>query len=786
MKVILAEKPSVARDLAKILGAKRRLDGYLEGNGYQVTWAFGHLVTLAEPEAYNAAWKNWSMKDLPMMPDEFKLTLTKNKGVREQFNTIKRLFKGSTEIICATDAGREGELIFRLILEHSKVRKKPLKRLWISSLTDSAIRQGLANLQPASNYDTLADAARSRSQADWMVGLNATRAYTLNYSHGRGIFSVGRVQSPVLAMIVRRDQEIRKFKPEPFWELKTLYRSVQFKYEKGRFEKEDEAQAIYQKIFNQPLFITEVKTKRTKQVAPQLFDLTELQRTLNRKFKFSADQTLKLAQSLYEKKILTYPRTDSRYLTDDIYPQCSTTLKKLTTNYGEQIAPLNLNSLPKSKRFFNNSKVTDHHAIIPTGEKVGSLSNEERKLYHEVTLRFISAFYPDCLKDVTDVKAEVVQEVFKARGTRIVDPGWLALYGGTAGEEKSKKKAQDDGSKTEEESQNLPEFREGESGPHEPLVHQGMTRPPNPYTEASILGAMETCGKEIDDEALKEAMKEKGLGTPATRASIIEILVNRSYIIKSKNQLRATPKGEEIIACLGEHVLTSAEMTGEWESKLKMIERGELPASQFMAEVRELTQSVTGKGSADTDKEDSFLGLCPLCGSSVIRGKTGYGCSAWKTGCQFRFHEDQFGTTLKSADVQSLLARGRLGRPRKLVDPQGNDFKGYVAMDKQGRLSLLSAEEKEAENSLGKCPLCSSPVVEKFKNYGCVDSDCKFVIWKVIAGRKTSVALAKTLLGKGRSRELKGFKSKAGKSFSTILVLKEGKIEFEFPDKGKK
>ncbi len=786
MKVILAEKPSVARDLAKILGARKRCDGYLEGNGYQVTWAFGHLVTLAEPEAYNEAWKNWSLKDLPMMPETFKLTMTKSKGVRDQFNTIKRLFKGSTEIICATDAGREGELIFRLILEHSKVRNKVLKRLWISSLTDSAIRQGLANLQPASNYDTLADAARSRSQADWLVGLNATRAYTLNYSQGRGIFSVGRVQSPVLAMIVRRDQEIRNFKAEPFWELKTLYRSVLFKYGKGRFEKQEEGQVIYQKIVNQPLTMTEIKKKRTKQVAPQLFDLTELQRTLNRKFKFSADQTLKLAQSLYEKKVLTYPRTDSRYLTNDMYPKCSGTLEKLKTNYGEQIAPLNLRSLTKSKRFFNNAKVTDHHAIIPTGEKSGQLSTEERKLYHEVTLRFIAAFYPDCLKDVTEVKAEVVGEVFKARGTCIVDPGWLALYGGTTGEEKAKKKLDGDDSKaSEDESQSLPAFQEGESGPHEPKLHQGMTRPPNPYTEASILGAMETCGKEIDDEALKEAMKDKGLGTPATRASIIEILVTRAYIIKSKNQLHATSKGEEIIACLGNHVLTSAEMTGEWESKLKMIERGDLAATQFMTEVRELTQSVAGKAIASTEEENSFLGLCPLCANSVIRGKTGYGCSAWKTGCKFRFHEEQFGTVLKSSDVQSLLARGRLSRPRKLQDAQGNDFQGYVVMDKQGRLSLLSAEEKEAENSLGKCPICTSPVVEKFKNYGCVSSDCKFVIWKVIAGRKTSVALAKTLLGKGRSRELKGFKSKAGKSFSTILVLNNGKVEFEFPERKK-
>ena len=779
MKVILAEKPSVARDLAKVLGAKKRCDGYIEGNGWQVTWAFGHLVTLAEPEAYNEAWKNWSMKDLPMMPDEFKLTLTKSKGVRDQFNTIKRLFKGATEIISAVDAGREGELIFRLILEHSKVRNKPMKRLWISSLTDSAIRQGMANLQPMQNFDNLADAARSRSQADWLVGLNATRAYTLNYSHGRGIFSVGRVQSPVLAMIVRRDQEIRNFKPEPFWELKTLYRTVQFKYEQGRFEKQEEAQAIYQKILNQPLVITDVKTKRTKQAPPQLFDLTELQRTLNRKFKFSADQTLKLAQGLYERKLITYPRTDSRYLTDDMYAQCSGILQKISNNYGSQVSVLNLQSLSKSKRFFNNAKVTDHHAIIPTGEGGGQMNDTEKRLYHEVCLRFIAAFYPDCQKDVTDVKAEVVEEKFKVRGTRIVDAGWLALYGGKVGEEKSKK---DD----EEESQNLPEFNVGESGPHEPLIHQGMTRPPNPYTEASILGAMETCGKDIDDEALKEAMKDKGLGTPATRASIIEILVNRNYIIKSKNQLRATPKGEEIIACLGEHVLTSAEMTGEWESKLKQIERGELAATQFMQEVRELTCSVTGKGSSDTDTENSFLGLCPLCGSSVIRGKTGYGCSAWKTGCQFRFHEDQFGVTLKSADVQSLLARGRTGRSRKLVDQQGQEFQGYISIDKQGSLSLLSAEEKEAENSLGKCPVCTSPVVEKFKNYGCINDDCKFVIWKTIAGRKTSVALAKTLLGKGRSRELKGFKSKSGKSFSTILVIKDGKVEFEFPDKKKK
>ncbi len=764
MKVILAEKPSVARDIAKVLGARSKKDGYIEGNGYQITWAFGHLVELQPPDAYDSALKRWSLAPLPFIPDTFKLRISSNKGVKKQFNTIKKLFSQSDEIICATDAGREGELIFRYIAQLCRVKNKPKKRLWISSLTDSAIRKGFSSLQPLANFDNLSDAAKCRSEADWIIGLNATRGYTVKHSHGRGVLSVGRVQTPVLAMIVNRDHEIRNFKPEKYWELWTDYRQTKFKHIRDRFEKKEDAQNIFQKVRSQALQITDINEKKSSQMPPKLFDLTELQRVMNRKAGFPAAKTLTVAQSLYESKLISYPRTDSRYLTDDIFPQCGSTLGSLQNIRPQEIGKLNLTQLRKHRNYFNNSKVNDHHAIIPTGQKPGSLSYDEQKVYKEILTRFIAIFYPASEKAHTTVTAHSVQEEFKAKGTRVVVPGWLELYGNSE--------------KKKDEEQDLPAFSVGESGPHSPEIRECQTKPPKSFNEASLLSAMETAGKQIDDDELKEAMKERGLGTPATRASIIEVLVKREYIRKEKRNLHATDKGEELIRLLtNQQTLTSPELTGDWENKLKLMEKGQFESTAFMTEVKDFAEQIVSALNVKMDNTTGY-GPCPLCSSPVIKGKTGFGCSAWKAGCQFRFHAQQFGSKIKEEDVPGLISVGKLSRPRKLIDNQGQEVSGYITMNKQGQIGILTKEEKISADSIGSCPLCRGNVLEKYKGFSC--DSCDFIIWNKIAGRKTSKALVQVLLSKGKSQVLKGFRSKAGKKFSAALVLKNGKVEFDF------
>ncbi len=769
MIVILAEKPSVARDLARVLGATKRQEGYLEGNGYAVTWAYGHLVELEEPECYDPALKRWSLSSLPILPDPFQLKVSSAKGVKQQFNVIKKLFKSSESLICATDAGREGELIFRYILQMCGCEKKPAKRLWISSLTDEAIKEGFRSLKPLSDYNNLAAAASCRSQADWIVGLNATRAYTVLHSHGRGVLSVGRVQTPVLALIVNRDHEITNFKPEDYWELWTNYRAVKFKHSQDRFKAKEACQLLCDKVALSPFRIVRIEDKSSSQPPPQLFDLTELQRTMNRLHGFTAMQTLELTQTLYERKIVSYPRTDSRYLSDDLYKECGTTLKNLMGHYSDKIAPLNLDKLPKNKRFFDSSKVTDHHAIIPTGQTPAGLSNPENIVYNAIATRFIAIFYPNCEKAHTTVHGEAGGEAFKAKGTRIIKAGWFMLY-----------QSEKEDKKEEDEEQLLPSFEQGEQGDHQPEVKTCRTKPPNHYTEASLLSAMETAGKKVDDEALREAMKERGLGTPATRAGIIETLVKRDYIKKEKKQLHATEKAIELLRLLrSQPILTSAEMTAEWEHRLKQVEKGAFQASEFMKNVRDFATQIIEALKMPSDSQLSELGSCPLCKSPVIKGKQGFGCSAWKTGCLFRFHAQQFGTELDSKEVQSLLHRGRLAYPRKLTDATGNEVQGYVTMDlNTGQIGMISREAKVEAESIGACPQCRGAVIEKLKTYSCCD--CEFIIWKTIARRAISKTLAQVLISKGKSQVLKGFRSKAGKPFSTALVLKEGKVTFDF------
>jgi DNA topoisomerase-3 len=744
-----------------VLGAKSKKTGYIEGNGYYITWAFGHLIELEDPEFYDSALKRWSLNTLPFLPNPFKLRIAKRKGVSAQFKIIKSLFKKSSSIICATDAGREGELIFRYIQEKARVTKMPSQRLWINSLTREAIREGFNNLKPLSDYDALAAAAKCRSEADWIIGLNATRAYTVKYSHGNGVFSVGRVQTPVLAMIVNRDREIANFISSPFWELKTAYRNTLFTHSKKRFTEIGSAQEVFTKVNSHELEIVDVSSKEQKSPPPTLFDLTELQRTMNRVSGMSAQDTLGVAQTLYESKLITYPRTDSRYLSDDIFPTCKGIISKLQGTFPSECA--GIASITKSKRFFNSAKVNDHHAIIPTGHSSASLSGKSKLIYDVIVKRFLAIFYPTAVSLKTEVLADVVGEHFKAQGIQEIHPGWKVLY--------PKSKKSDD-------EQTLPSFIVGERGAHTPQITESKTKPPKYFTEATLLSAMEYAGKEIDDEELKDALKEKGLGTPATRASIIETLVRRDYIKKDKKLLRALSKGDQLITLLaGQNTLISPELTGFWEQQLHRISRGEYDAARFMEAVRKYASVIVGEVTGGVSPLG--LGACPQCGSPIIKGsKGGYGCSAWKTGCQFRFFGEQFGVKLTEDHVSQLLSRGRLSRPRNLTRENGETESGYLTINKYAQFFILTREMKEEGESVGSCPLCRKPVMEQYKSYSC--SACDFVIWKRTAGLNVSTNLASVLLAKGRTIPLKGFRSKKGKRFTASLVIKDGKVELEF------
>lgn len=642
MKVILTEKPSVAKDIAAHVGASRRHEGYFEGNGYQVTWAFGHLITLKEPDEYDPALKKWSLETLPFIPNQFELKVVEDAGVKKQYGIIKKLIKGSTELICATDAGREGELIFRYIVTLTGWDQKPWKRLWLSSLTDEAIRSALNSMKSGSDYNNLYYAARCRSESDWIVGLNATRNFTVRYGKGKTLWSVGRVQTPVLAMIVKRDDEIRHFKVEPFWELATRYRESVFKY-KERFKTKTEGEALLNSVLDHPLVIEKVASKNENEHPPLLYDLTELQRDMNRKFGVSAADTLQAAQNLYEQKFITYPRTDSRYLTNDLKPQVVETMQSLKQLKQKEIEPLDLSALPFSNRILNDKKVTDHHAIIPTGKLPNHLPFPSEAIYEAIVTRLIAAFYPTCVKKVTTVDASANKVPFQAKGVITTIPGWTVLY---------PKKAE----KQDEEVQELPPFQKGESGPHAPYLTEGKTKPPGHYNENSLLGAMETAGKLVDDETLKEALKEKGIGTPATRAAIIETLLKRNYIQRSGKSLTATELGRYLIALIQDPNLKSPELTGEWEAQLKEIEKGKLQPPLFMERIHQFTRQVIEH--SDIYRIDpAHFGHCPKCKSPVVKGKKGYGCSKWREGCTFVLWKEHKGIELTEQQIRNLLQK---------------------------------------------------------------------------------------------------------------------------------
>ena len=681
MIVCIAEKPSVARDIARILGATASHKGYIEGNGYQVTWTFGHLCTLKEPDDYTPMWKRWALGSLPMIPQRFGIKLIEDKGVAEQFAVIERLMQAADGIINCGDAGQEGELIQRWVMQKAQA-KCPVKRLWISSMTDEAIRDGFRTLKDQEEYKPLYLAGLSRAIGDWLLGMNATRLYTLKYGQNRQVLSVGRVQTPTLALIVNRQKEIDNFKPEPYWVLSTVYRDTLFTATKGKFTNKEEGEQSFAQIEGKPFTITDVQKKAGREAPPHLYDLTSLQVDCNKKFSMSAETTLNVIQSLYEKKLTTYPRVDTQYLSEDIYPKCAATLRGLR-GYEAFTQPLAGKPLPKSKKVFDSSKVTDHHAIIPTGVPAQSLTDLERNVYDLIARRFISVFYPDCKFSTTTATGRVDEVDFKVSGKQILDPGWRVLYA------KDVPQDDNDSSKQQDEERTLPAFTKGESGPHKPTLTEKWTSPPPYYTEATLLRAMETAGKFVEDEELRAALKENGIGRPSSRANIIETLFKRHYIRRERKKIVATPTGIELIGIIKEELLKSCELTGIWEKKLRDIEHKKYDAGQFIDELKQQITTIVNDVLADnsnrhvavtTDEDlkkkakkktatpkpaaqpkakpaktapkkeeqtlpadDTIIGkVCPVCGKGhIIKGKTAYGCDRWKEGCTFRLQFKQ-------------------------------------------------------------------------------------------------------------------------------------------------
>ena len=581
MIVCIAEKPSVAKDIADVLGARSRKEGYFEGNGYQVTWTFGHLCTLKEPHDYTEMWKRWSLSSLPMIPPRFGIKLIQDKGISKQFAIIERLMQSAEGIVNCGDAGQEGELIQRWVMQKAGARC-PVKRLWISSLTEESIREGFANLKEQSEYQSLYEAGLGRAIGDWLLGMNATRLYTLKYGRNKQVLSIGRVQTPTLALIVKRHHEIANFVPQQYWELKTLYRDTTFNATSGRFDSEDEAQEALQKITGELFTVTDVTSKNGTESPPKLYDLTSLQVDCNKKFGLSADVTLQTIQSLYEKKYTTYPRVDTTFLSDDIYPKCGNILKGLR-DYQTFTAPLLEKPLPKSKKVFDNKKVTDHHAIIPTGVYPQGLTDIEKKVYDLIARHFIAAFYPECKFCTTTVLGESAGVGFKTTGKVITSPGWRVIFA---------QEINNDDKDKEDKEKILPPFVKGESGPHTPGLQEKWTTPPKQYTEATLLRAMETAGKFVDDEELRDAMKENGIGRPSTRAAIIETLYKRNYIRKEKKNVIATPTGIELISLIRNELLKSAELTGQWEKKLRDIEKRQYEAKTFIDELKAMLHDI--------------------------------------------------------------------------------------------------------------------------------------------------------------------------------------------------
>lgn len=668
--VVVAEKPSVARDLARVLGATQRKEGCLEGNGWCVTWAIGHLVALKPPDAYDPALKRWSLERLPFVPERFELEPSGDDGTKRQLQIVADLCRSADELVCATDAGREGELIFRYILDWAGIAGRGHTRLWLSSMTDAAIRAAFAARKPGVDYDPLAAAARCRSEADWIVGLNATRAYTVRYGGGSVLWTVGRVQTPVLALIAARDDEIRTFDARPFWELRTRYRKVRFRFAGERFREAPPAEALLQQVQGQPFSIDKLDTRTESLPPPLLYDLTQLQRDMNQRHGLSAARTLEVAQELYERKLLTYPRTDSRHLPVGMVDTIRQTLASLRAWNADALAQLaawiagapegERGPRARSKRVFDDEKVADHHAIVPTGA-VQDLGGEHALVFDAVARRLVQAFLGDRVQEVTTAHGSSASVPFRARGVVVQAPGWSALEPEVP-KKKARGKAAADDESDDDETQQLPAFSVGESGPHEPELHEGKTKPPRPYTENTLLLAMETAGRTIDDEALREAMRGRGLGTPATRASIVETLLSRRYLERDKKALRITDLGRYLVAIVADPLLKSAELTGEWEWRLGEIERGRGDRPTFVAGIVQQMRDLMQKGLSPAIPADG-LGPCPRCQAPALEGREAFGCSRWKDGCEFRLPKVYRGHPFARPEVRELLHRGVLLRP---------------------------------------------------------------------------------------------------------------------------
>jgi DNA topoisomerase-3 len=792
-----------------VIGAKSRKEGYFEGNGYQVTWTFGHFCTLREPDDYRPEWKRWSMYDLPMLPERYGIKLIKNKGVEQQFNVIKKLLEKAEEVINCGDAGQEGEVIQRWVLTEANYRK-PFKRLWISSLTEDAIRQGFAKLREGSEFDSLYQAGKSRAIGDWLLGLNATRLFTLKYANGKQMLSVGRVQTPTLAMLVNRHHEIANFVPQPYWELKTIYRDTTFSSTNGRFQKEEEAQKIMDAIRQEELTITDVEIKKGTESPPRLFDLTSLQIECNNKLGLSADETLKTVQSLYEKKVVSYPRVDTTFLPDDIYPKITGILQGLS-NYSQEVAPLLQSKIRKTKKVFNNNKVTDHHAIIPTGAAAGSIYGREADVYDIITRRFIAAFYPDCIVSNTTVMAESAGYTFRVRGKQILEPGWRVLYGAEDIKPADAPTGKEGENKEEEEAAGvLPNFEKGEHGPHEPLLDMKMTSPPKEYTEATLLRAMETAGRQVEDDELKEALKENGIGRPSTRAAIIETLFKRQYIRKEKKKIIPTQMGIDLIGVIRNQTLKSAEMTGQWERKLRQIEGGEFKAEAFLQELQEFVISLVQevkydhaatvtlepqqeegnkaapKGAfrkkAAAAKEAATpvkgLGSCPACKEGhIVKGAKAYGCIRYKDGCRFLIPIEQQGKELTEKQVQALLSKGKTPTIKGLKNEEGESFEASFKLDESNQLVLEKVARAPEADPFAQCPRCKQGSLLKGKAaYGCsrFREGCQFLVPFTMGGRQLTEKHMAALLLKGKTPKIKGFISeKTGEPFDAALTLNE-------------
>ena len=774
MKVCIAEKPSVAREIANILGANTKRDGFYEGNGYAVTYTFGHLCTLLEPKDYKPHWKSWDLNNLPMLPERFDTKVTGDSGIKKQFDIVKGLFEKADVIINCGDAGTEGELIQRWVINQCNYKGK-VQRLWISSLTEEAIKDGFNNLKPAENYDNLYYAGYSRAIGDWLLGLNATRLYTVKFGGYKQVLSVGRVQTPTLAMLVNRYFEIQNFKPQPYWELQTTYRNTLFNYEDGRFLKQEDGQVLADKVAQSEFEIVSVKKKKGKEYAPKLFDLTGLQVYCNNKFGFSADETLKIVQKLYEMKVVTYPRVDTTFLPNDVYPKVHGILSKLT-NYSKLTQALLGQKIKKSKRVFDDKKVTDHHAIIPTGIQ-GNLQYNQQQVYDIITKRFIAVFYPDSDVSNTSVLGKAAEVPFKTTGKEILTKGWRIVF--ETEESKAKKELNI--------QTTLPSFTKGEKGPHEPSFLEKETKPPRNFTEASLLRAMETAGKQVDDDEMRELMKENGIGRPSTRASIIETLFRRKYIERKKKLVLPTQTGIDLINIIDNELLKSAELTGRWEKRLKEIERGDFNAGTFINNMKKMVDELVYEVRSNTTKKrissnsDSqsaqekspqsrknkktkkqVVGkTCPKCKKGqLLKGSTAYGCSEYKNNCDLKIPFQFCDKKISENQIIRLIDKGCT---TNLKGFSVNDTKaeGLLRFDDDFNVKFepkktLTPDADKSLQSKITCPKCKKGTILKGKTaYGCSDykKGCDFVftfenIKKIANGKPLTKALVLEIISK--------------------------------------